>query len=203
MKQQWSLGRPRRTKKAMETFRAALAAIVKADPPMTCRQVFYQAVSRGLVEKTEKGYRYSINPALRKLRRDGDLAYADIVDNTRRVDWSRGWTSVGVYIASMADDYRRAPWRERKTLPVIFLEKDALAGIVKRITDRWQVPLVVARGDASDSLLYEMATTLPEGAAIYTFTDHDYKGRGSIVMALTKLDTDHGVSVQVVRVRLT
>jgi hypothetical protein len=46
--------RARRNKADIRDIRARLYQIVEADQPMSVRQVFYQAVTRGLVEKTEQ-----------------------------------------------------------------------------------------------------------------------------------------------------
>jgi hypothetical protein len=46
--------RARRSKTDIEDIRAGLHEIVGSDHPMSVRQVFYQAVTRGLVEKTEQ-----------------------------------------------------------------------------------------------------------------------------------------------------
>ena len=49
--------RARRTKSQMQDIREGLYAILEADNPMSVRQVFYQAVTRGLVDKTELAYK--------------------------------------------------------------------------------------------------------------------------------------------------
>ncbi len=55
--------RPRRTKAAIRGICDEIKAVLEADPPMTVRQVFYQLVVRGVIEKTEgglSGHRYQI-----------------------------------------------------------------------------------------------------------------------------------------------
>ena len=49
---------------------------------MTVRQVFYQATVKGLVEKSEAGYG-KVQTDLALIRRDGELPYDWLVDNTR------------------------------------------------------------------------------------------------------------------------
>ena len=55
------------------------------------------------------------------------------------------------------DSYRRAIWANQDAYVQVWLEKDALAGTVRRVTDPYDVPLVVTRGYASLSLLHEAA----------------------------------------------
>jgi hypothetical protein len=47
--------RPRRTNATIDGIQRAILDVIRADPPMTVRQVFYQLVSRGVIEKTEGG----------------------------------------------------------------------------------------------------------------------------------------------------
>src|SRR4051794_26726049 len=51
------MARRRRSQEQIEDLSSALVEVVGADAPMTVRQVFYQLVGRGMVEKTENGYR--------------------------------------------------------------------------------------------------------------------------------------------------
>ena len=53
---------------------------------MTVRQVFYQAVVAGLVEKTEGEYKNTVARLLLEMRRGGEIPYSWIADNTR---WMR------------------------------------------------------------------------------------------------------------------
>src|SRR5262245_51051005 len=50
----------RRTKAAISDIRTAIYEIVKANQPMTVRQVFYACVVAGLIQKTETEYNRTI-----------------------------------------------------------------------------------------------------------------------------------------------
>jgi alkylated DNA nucleotide flippase Atl1 len=75
--------RGRRTKAEMTALRGALFEIVREQRPMTVRQVFYRAVSRGVVAKTENEYNRTVGRLLKEMRLAGDLPWSWIVDNTR------------------------------------------------------------------------------------------------------------------------
>jgi hypothetical protein len=51
-----SIKRSRRTAAEIDAIRSAIMAVLKADHPMTVRQVFYQLVVGGTIEKTEEQY---------------------------------------------------------------------------------------------------------------------------------------------------
>src|SRR5215210_6738200 len=75
--------RPRRTRAEIEALDAALVEIIVDFRPATVRQVFYQAVNRGLVPKSEtKGYRV-VQRRLVALRESGGIPHGNIVDGTR------------------------------------------------------------------------------------------------------------------------
>jgi hypothetical protein len=64
------------------------------------------------------------------------------------------WWLESLYRAQMAF----APlWKDIGCYSEIWLEKDALAGVVFPVTARYDVPLMVARGYASLSFLYSAA----------------------------------------------
>src|SRR6266436_4230432 len=65
----------RSTKAEIEARRDALRSIVAGMRPMTVRQVFYQASVRGIVEKTEDGYR-KVQNDLVHMRRNGEMPYS-------------------------------------------------------------------------------------------------------------------------------
>ncbi len=175
--------RDRRTKTEMEKFRSdVLATVQDNDPPMTVRHAFYLAVGRGLVEKSEKGYRY-VQDAVRVLRLNGDLDWDDIVDNVRDVHLDATWSSPGAAIHTVVGWYVRDFWSgcdesgRSEERPIIWVEKDAIAGLIQPICDKWQVPLVVARGNPSVSLLHDVALNYVLGeTTIYQLTDYDGAG---------------------------
>jgi hypothetical protein len=65
--------RTRRSRAEIEALDGALIEIVEQFRPVTVRQVFYQAVNRGLVPKSEtKGYRV-VQRRLVALRESGEV----------------------------------------------------------------------------------------------------------------------------------
>jgi hypothetical protein len=145
---------------------------------MTVRQCFYQATVHGLVEKAESGYA-KVQHDLTLMRRAGELPYDWLADNTR---WQRKPTtfnSVEEALQDTAKFYRKALWNDADSYVEVWLEKDALAGVVYPITDMYDVPLMVARGYASLSFLYSAAEYINELTVpthIYHLGDFDPSG---------------------------
>src|SRR3712207_3642371 len=163
----------------MEARAAVLLEIAEEMRPCTVRQVFYQATVRGLVEKTEAGYA-KVQRQLADLRRDGALPWTWIADNTRWMRKPRTYDRLRDAVEATARTYRRAVWGEAPVYVEVWLEKDALAGVLSPVTQEWDVPLMVSRGYASLPFLYESAEAIRDAgrpAYLYHFGDHDPSGQ--------------------------
>lgn len=170
--------RQRATKAEMLDRRAALLNIVAEGRPMTVRQVFYQATVHGIVEKAETGYN-KVQTLLADMRRDGDLPYDWLADSTRWMRKPETFDSVEDALRETARFYRRNLWRDAVSYAEVWLEKDALSGVVYPITSMYDVPLMVARGFASLSFLHEAAEAIKHTnrpTFIYHLGDYDPSG---------------------------
>jgi hypothetical protein len=168
----------RATKTQMAARYEALVRLVRDLAPCTVRQVFYQATVKGVVEKTEAGYD-RVQRALVELRKSGRIKYRDITDNTRWQIKPRTYTSLEMALLTTASAYRRAVWADVNSYVEVWLEKDALAGVVQPITAKYDVPLMVARGFSSLSFLHSAAediNALEVPVYIYHLGDHDPSG---------------------------
>lgn len=173
-----STAKRRRTNAELADVDDAIVAAVAADAPVTLRGVYYRVVSAGAVEKTEDGYRL-VGRELLKLRRDRRVSYADITDGTRWITKPQTWTRLDAMLEDAAASYRRSLWRDQQVDVQFFTEKDAISGVVLPVTERWDVPLGVARGYASESFAWSCAQSVcaASGAVyVYQLGDHDPSG---------------------------
>ncbi|MBZ5623506.1 MAG: hypothetical protein LAQ69_33010 [Acidobacteriia bacterium] len=164
----------------MDALRGAIYAVLAADNPMTVRQVFYQLVGRAAIEKTEAEYKQTIGRLLTEMRRAGEIPFDWIADNTRWMRKPRTYDSLRNMLELTKDTYRRALWNDQPVYVEIWLEKDALSGVVYKETHQWDVPLMVTRGYPSVSYLHAAAETIGatgKPAYLYYFGDHDPSGR--------------------------
>jgi len=172
--------RHRATKAEVRRRRADLFEIMSGMHPMTVRQVFYQASVRGIVEKSESGYD-RVQHDLVLMRRAGDLPYGWLVDNTRWQRKPQTFGSVEEALRETAELYRKALWNDVDQYVEIWLEKDALSGVIYPITSLYDVPLMVARGYASLSFLHEGAEyirALDDGVSTYIYHLGDFDPSG-------------------------
>ena len=170
--------RKRATKQEVTNRRVALWNIVDAHRPMTVRQVYYQATVLELVDKTEAGYRQVQND-LKWLRKRGFVPYEAIADSTRWMRKPRSFSNPQDAIEETAAFYRKALWADQDSYVEIWLEKDALAGVLHPITAEFDVPLMVSRGYASLSFLHSAAEHIKrigKPTFIYHLGDNDPSG---------------------------
>ena len=146
---------------------------------MTVRQVFYRLVSAGVIEKSESAYNKVVVRLLTRMRLEGRIPWSWITDGTRWMHKSVRYGSVEEALEATKQHYRRDYWRELDDYVEVWLEKDALAGVLYRVTDEWGVPLMVTRGFASLSYVHNAAETIErvgKPTFIYYFGDDDPSG---------------------------
>ena len=174
----------RRTKAEMNAIRAGLVDILSLGQPMSVRQVFYAATVRGLIAKTEAEYK-TIVRLLGEMRRDGTIPYQWLADATRWMRKPQTYSSAEAALKRAAETYRRALWDDNSVVVEVWLEKEALAGVLVDVTAEWDVPLMVTRGYPSMSFLFSAANAILDRATgdrrhqrtqIYYFGDHDPSG---------------------------
>jgi len=172
--------RTRRTRAEIEALDNALSEIVDQFRPVTVRQVFYQAVNRGLVPKSEtKGYRV-VQRRLVALREAGDIPYGNIVDGTRYVHGHRRYHDLDEFTTYAAGLYRKDYWSTSEVNVEVWLEKDALKGVlVPTVVNECGLGLHVTRGFASITYLQEAAEDIESDGRptyVYVLTDFDPSG---------------------------
>lgn len=171
--------RERRSQIEITRIKDTIFELLEAEQPMTVRQLFYRMVSMGVIEKSENEYNQTVGRLLTNLRREGIVPYDWVADNTRWQRKPRTHRSLAAMLTESARFYRRDLWQDQNAYVEVWLEKDALAGVLYEETAAWDVPLMVTRGYASLSFLYTAAEAIAaqeKPCHIYYFGDHDPSG---------------------------
>ncbi len=171
--------RTRRTKAEIQGLKAALYGLLEERHPQTVRQLFYQAVSAGLIPKTESAYQNVVVRLCGEMREDGDLPWEWLADSTRWMRKPRSYSSLEEAIARTAESYRRALWDDQDAYVEVWCEKEALAGVLYQITQLYDVPLMVVKGFPSKDFVHGAAQTIDgmsKPAYLYYFGDWDPSG---------------------------
>lgn len=186
-----------------QPLRDAITQVGSEYERMSVRQLFYQLVSRGAVEKTEQAYKRVCDQAA-QMRLDGSLDYRKIVDGHRSRRIVRAFGSLTEALENTSALYRQNAWLDQPTWVEIWCEKDALTGVIQPICERYGVPYVATRGFPSITLIYESAMQMVgrgKPTIVYYFGDHDASGR-AISQNLERDLCAHGAPVTVFRVAL-
>jgi hypothetical protein len=170
---------PRRTKREIEALKGTIQEVVESDKPMTVRQVFYRLVAAGVIGKTENEYQQTVCRFLGLMRRSGELPFEWVADNTRWMRKPRTYRSLDAFLNLTSQTYRRALWHDQDVYVELWLEKDALSGVLFDVTAEWDIPLMVTRGYPSITFLHAAAEAIADVGKpchLYYFGDHDPSG---------------------------
>ncbi len=146
---------------------------------LTIRQLFYQLVAQGHIKNSKQSYD-NIVALMTNARLAGLIDWDAIEDRTRDVLSRSHWYGVRTMLDSAQSWYHENMWDEQPYLIIGVVEKEALAGIFKHIFDKWDIPLLPARGYPSATALRDMAKDRIMGASqeivVLHFGDHDPSG---------------------------
>jgi hypothetical protein len=184
--------RPRATKAEMEERAEFLIAYAEEHSPVSVRQLYYQAETADLpgIDKTESSYG-KIQHQVLMLRRAGRLSYEDIADATRWMRKPRSHDSIKEALAETARTYRRNLWLDADSKVEIWIEKDALAGVIYPVTARNDVPLMVTRGFSSETFAYNAIEAHGDDwrdLYVYALFDFDRSGQDAANALKEKLE---------------
>lgn len=159
----------------------AARAVLAEHHPMTVRQVYYQLVSRQVIENTRSQYQAMSN-ILVAMRKDGIIPWAWIEDRMRRPRSVSMWNDLAGFADTAVEAYRRNVWSTQPHLIECWLEKDALSGIVEDALEGYGVTLNVGRGyDGWDSI-HNAAVRFGDGdgVTVFYFGDLDPSGEDMV-----------------------
>lgn len=175
------------------------------EPPLTIRHVFYVCANNRLVSKDLAGYRAVIYQ-IGLMREAGTLPYSWVADNSRTILQPTLYNNAKDAVKRLHDYYRRDLWATQDEYVEIWVEKDAMAGVLYQVTYEFGVPLYVARGYSSDSFIWKSAQEIKERGkptTIYQFGDFDFDGIAAANSIPQKLWKEHGIRVNFERVAVT
>lgn len=171
---------------------AALATIASANQiieeyqaqgfDLTLRQLYYQFVSRDLIPNSQKEYK-KLGEVISNARLAGLVSWQAIVDRTRNLQKNAHWNSPSEIVKACVNQYRVDKWAEQGTRVEVWIEKDALIGVIEGICRDLDVSYFSCRGYTSQSEMWAAAQRLigyrDEGqdVVIIHLGDHDPSGK--------------------------
>jgi hypothetical protein len=148
---------------------------------LSLRQLYYQLVSRNLIENTEKSYK-NIGCLVSDARLAGLIDWDMIKDRGREMISNPHWDNPADFIKSVAPQFRFDLWADQKAYVEVMVEKQALEGVLQPVCSRLDVPFTANKGYSSSSAMYEASkrflSRAEQGKHLYVIYlgDHDPSG---------------------------
>lgn len=147
---------------------------------LTLRQLYYQFVARGLIANKQTEYK-RLGGIINEARLAGLVSWEAIEDRTRNLTTWVSYDDPADALERTANRYAEELWNDQPTYCEVWVEKEALAGVVERICSKHRVPFFACRGYVSQSELWRAGKRLEDIAwrrpvHIFHLGDHDPSG---------------------------
>lgn len=120
---------------------------------LTLRQLYYQFVARDLIPNTERSY-HLLGNTINDGRLAGFIDWNSIVDRTRSIRGNSHWDSPQQIVESCAAQYKIDKWQGQEHRVEVWIEKDALVGVLTDICEELDVNYFSCRGYVSQSEMW-------------------------------------------------
>lgn len=121
---------------------------------LTLRQLYYQLVSRDVIPNKQAEYS-KLSILLKEGRMGGIVDWDAIEDRLRQIYVPASWDSPKDILDVVVKQFKLPRQEGQKIYLEVWVEKDALSGVLKRITSKYHVPILVNRGYSSASAMYD------------------------------------------------
>lgn len=175
-----------------KTFRASsLATIATANSiieeyaaqgyDLTLRQLYYQMVARGYIENSERSYK-NFGNVIDDGRLAGLIDWDRIIDRTRNLRENGHFANPAAIMRAAVQSYQNDKWARQPYRVEVWIEKDALVGVIDGVCSDLDVPYFACRGYTSQSEMWAAARRLMhwrdrgQTPVILHLGDHDPSG---------------------------
>lgn len=137
-------------KAMIEQANEIIAEYEKAGFSLTLRQLYYQFVARGLLPNKQANYD-RLGGLLSDARLAGLVSWAAIEDRTRNLQGLNTVAGPAQAVKQARDGYRRDLWQDQPWRPEVWIEKEALVGVIGGICNTLRVDFFACKGYNSQS----------------------------------------------------
>ncbi|OAM91779.1 hypothetical protein OH491_24845 [Termitidicoccus mucosus] len=121
---------------------------------LSVRQLFYQFVARNILANTQHNYN-NLASVISDARMAGLISWGCIKDRNRITRTVSAFETTAHFLQAANETYRKNKWRNQANHIEVFVEKQALEGVLLPICERWEVPFTANKGYSSSSSMYE------------------------------------------------
>lgn len=161
------------------------------DQRLTARQIYYQFVSRGWLANNVKNYK-NLTVLLTDARYAGRIDWDSIEDRGREPSIPQQWDNIEGIVETALRAFRLPRWKGQDHYVELWVEKQALAGILQPLASRFHVTLMVNKGYSSASAMKDAADRMIEACQdeddegsrktpiLFYLGDHDPSGEDMV-----------------------
>ena len=149
---------------------------------LTLRQLYYQLVSRNLIRNKQSEYK-RLGSIINDARLAGLVDWYAIEDRTRNLVGNSHWDSPKSIVNSAVRSYAIDKWDGQDQRPEVWIEKDALTGVIAGACRRLDIDFFSCRGYASASEMWRAGQRImrrdyeeAQETVILHLADHDPSG---------------------------
>lgn len=152
---------------------------------LTLRQLYYQHVVRNYITNEEKSYK-NLGKLLSDARLAGMIDWDAIEDRVRQPVVPPQWDSLEDILESVYASFRLPRWEGQENYVELWVEKDALSGVLRPLAREFHVTLMVNKGYSSQSAMYEASKRFlaaednEQHTRLFYLGDHDPSGEDMV-----------------------
>ncbi len=170
------------TRETIDKANEIIEEYMDDDMKLTLRQLYYQFVSRDLIANKQTEYK-RLGGIISDARLAGLIDWKAIEDRTRYRRSLSHWSDPAEIVEASAYGFRMDHWMDQPYRPEVWIEKEALTGVIQRICEELDVPYFACKGYVSQSEIwaasmrlrhtYESGDQIP---VVIHLGDHDPSG---------------------------
>jgi len=138
-----------------------IAEYTKQRLKLTLRQLYYQLVSRDVIPNKQASYN-NLGNLVNDARLAGLIDWDAIEDRTRALRTIAHWETPEDILYSCEQAFRLDKWKDQTYRCEVWVEKEALAGVIARAANSLDVPYFSCRGYTSQSEMWGAAMRFVE-----------------------------------------
>lgn len=165
----------------IELANAIIAEYAEQGFSLTLRQLYYQFVARDIIPNKQSEYKV-LGSVINDARLAGLIDWDAIEDRTRNLRSIATWTTPTSILENAASSFRGNLWMNQDNYCEVWIEKDALIGVIEPVCNELRVPYFACRGYSSQSEQWEagqrLSRAVQAGKNVHVFHlgDHDPSG---------------------------
>jgi hypothetical protein len=149
-------------KQRLESINDIIVEYQEQGYKLTLRQLYYQLVSRDVIPNKQSEYA-KLSTLLKEGRMGGIVDWNAIEDRLRQPSSPSSWENPEDAMEALISQYKLPRMKGQNNYIEVWVEKDALSGVLKRVTEKYHIPILVNRGYSSVSAMFDAYNRFKNG----------------------------------------